>query len=49
MTPTPIDDYLDRLRRALARWGYEDARLAPRGSMTEEQIAEWTLAIDRSQ
>jgi len=27
MTPTPIDDYLDRLRRALARWGYEDARL----------------------
>jgi Uncharacterised nucleotidyltransferase len=30
-------------------WGYEDARLAPRGSMSEEQIAEWTLAIDKSQ
>jgi putative nucleotidyltransferase-like protein len=29
-------------------WGYEDARLAPRGSMTEEQIAEWTAAIDKS-
>jgi hypothetical protein len=30
-------------------WGYEDARIAPRGAMTEEQIAEWTAAIDRSQ
>jgi hypothetical protein len=29
-------------------WGYEDARLIPRGTMTEEQIAEWTGAIDRS-
>ena len=29
-------------------WGYEDARLIPRGSMTEQQIAEWTAAIDRS-
>jgi hypothetical protein len=29
-------------------WGYEDARLSPRGSMTEDQIAEWTAAIDRS-
>jgi hypothetical protein len=27
-------------------WGYEDARQAPRGSMTAEQIAEWTAAID---
>ena len=27
-------------------WGYEDARLTPRGSMTEEQIADWTAAID---
>jgi hypothetical protein len=27
-------------------WGYEDARLAPRGAMTEEQIAVWTAAID---
>jgi hypothetical protein len=30
-------------------WGYEDARLAPRGAMSEEQIAEWTLAIDKSE
>ncbi len=29
-------------------WGYEDARLAPRGSMTDEQIAVWTAAIDKS-
>lgn len=29
-------------------WGYEDARLAPRGSMTESQVAEWTAAIDKS-
>jgi hypothetical protein len=29
-------------------WGYEDARLAPRGSMTEQQITEWTAAIDKS-
>jgi hypothetical protein len=28
-------------------WGYEDARIAPRGSMTEEQVAEWTAAIDK--
>jgi hypothetical protein len=28
-------------------WGYEDARLAPRGSMNDEQIAEWTAAIDK--
>ncbi len=27
--------------------GYEDARLAPRGSLSEEQIAEWTAAIDK--
>ena len=27
-------------------WGYEDARVTPRGSMTEEQIAVWTAAID---
>jgi hypothetical protein len=27
-------------------WGYEDARQTPRGSMTTEQIAEWTAAID---
>jgi hypothetical protein len=29
-------------------WGYEDARLQPRGAMSEEQIAVWTAAIDRS-
>jgi hypothetical protein len=29
-------------------WGYEDARLAPRGAMTEEQIAVWTAAIDKA-
>ena len=29
-------------------WGYEDARLVPRGAMTPEQIAEWTAAIDKS-
>jgi hypothetical protein len=28
-------------------WGYLDARLAPRGKMTAEQIAHWTSAIDR--
>jgi hypothetical protein len=29
-------------------WGYEDARLQPRGAMSEEQIAVWTAAIDKS-
>jgi len=29
-------------------WGYEDARMVPRGSMTEQQIEEWTAAIDES-
>jgi len=29
-------------------WGYEDARLAPRGAMTPEEIAEWTAGIDKS-
>lgn len=29
-------------------WGYEDARLEPRGSMTEDQVAVWTAAIDKS-
>ena len=29
-------------------WGYEDARLQPRSSMTPEQIAEWTAGIDKS-
>ncbi len=30
-------------------WGYEDARLQPRGRLTEQQIAEWSAAIDTSQ
>jgi len=32
----------------LDEWGYEDARLAPRGAMSEEQIAVWTAAIDKA-
>ena len=28
-------------------WGYEDGRIQPRGNMTEQQIAEWTAAIDK--
>jgi hypothetical protein len=27
-------------------WGYEDARRKPRGVMTEEDVREWTAAID---
>jgi hypothetical protein len=29
-------------------WGYEDARVSPRGSMSKKQIVEWTAAIDKS-
>ena len=29
-------------------WGYEDARLEPRGTMSGDQIADWTAGIDRS-
>jgi hypothetical protein len=29
-------------------WGYDDARQAPRGTMTAQQVAEWTAAIDKS-
>ena len=28
-------------------WGYEDARIQPRGAMTAEQVATWTAAIDK--
>ncbi len=28
------------------RWGYQDARLAPAGTMTEADVAHWTAAID---
>jgi hypothetical protein len=31
----------------LDEWGYEDARIQPRGNMTEQQVAEWTAAIDK--
>jgi hypothetical protein len=31
----------------LDEWGYEDARLAPRGTMSESEIEVWTAAIDR--
>jgi hypothetical protein len=30
-------------------WGYQDARLLPRGSMTEEEAAIWTAAIDQAE
>lgn len=29
-------------------WGYEDARLHPRGNMTEEEIAQWTAAMQEN-
>jgi hypothetical protein len=29
------------------QWEYEDARVAPRGSMSAEDVAHWTAAIDR--
>jgi hypothetical protein len=29
-------------------WGYEDARVQPRGNMTEDQVQSWTAAIDKS-
>jgi hypothetical protein len=29
----------------VTEWGYEDGRLAPRGNMTPEEIADWTAAI----
>jgi hypothetical protein len=31
----------------LDEWGYEDARLAPRGKMSAAQVEEWTAAIDK--
>lgn len=30
----------------IEQWGYADARLGPRGSMSEAEIAQWTAAID---
>lgn len=30
----------------IMRWGYQDARLIPRGAMTQEEIDHWTAAID---
>lgn len=29
------------------RWGYVDARIAPRGNMTERDVEHWTAAIDK--
>ncbi|MBV9080795.1 MAG: hypothetical protein JO102_06720 [Elusimicrobia bacterium] len=31
----------------IADWGYKDARLAPHGSMTEEDIRQWTAAFQQ--
>ena len=31
----------------LERWGYEDARLVPRGNLTKAEIEEWTAAIEK--
>jgi hypothetical protein len=36
------EQYLPDLRK----WGYDDARLQPRGPLTKEQVAQWTAAID---
>jgi hypothetical protein len=30
----------------IGSWGYQDARLLPRGSMTREEVKHWTEAID---
>jgi hypothetical protein len=30
----------------VGKWGYKDARLRPLGSMTKEEIAQWTAGID---
>jgi len=32
----------------IQEWGYEDARLSPRGNMTQEEIAQWTAAIQKN-
>jgi hypothetical protein len=32
----------------LVRWGYEDARIQPRGRMTRREVAHWTAAIDQA-
>jgi hypothetical protein len=31
----------------IEQWAYEDARVAPRGNMSPEDVAHWTAAIDR--
>ena len=30
----------------VGKWGYDDARLSPRGNMSAEDLAHWTAAID---
>ena len=32
----------------IEHWGYEDARLRPRGNMTAQEIAQWTAAIEEN-
>ena len=32
----------------IQHWGYEDARLRPRGNMTAQEIAQWTAAIEEN-
>src|SRR5262249_60281803 len=31
------------------QWGYQDARLRPRGAMSAEQVGRWTAGIDTDQ
>ena len=31
----------------IEQWGYADARLAPDGNMSAEEIAHWTAAIEK--
>lgn len=33
----------------IERWGYQDGRLVPRGSMDADDVARWTAAIDHEQ
>jgi hypothetical protein len=30
----------------IEEWGYADARVGPRGVMSEAEVAHWTAAID---
>jgi len=37
---------LAQYRMDIECWGYQDARLAPQGNMTSEEIAHWTRAFN---